>query len=181
MNSRYENYLTSFVRSQNLRQADAVVVKKDFFGILDHYVIYLGKEYNGTHKFIANYNQGIKILPSNEMEVFLQRYSPVRVNRFVGTRNQRIEAIQRALSRRNENSYNLILNNCEHYKNFVHHGIKQSDQVTTVGSTLLIGGIAAAIIGDANDNEKTRDVGLATAGFGLLTLLLDGLNNSNDK
>ncbi|MBX7242934.1 MAG: hypothetical protein K1X92_14425, partial [Bacteroidia bacterium] len=94
-----------FIAANNIRPADAIVVKKEFFGILDHYVIYLGTDQKGEHKFIANYTEGIKMLPARKISTWLQKYIPVRINPFIGTEEQRKEAVKRALIRIDENSY----------------------------------------------------------------------------
>lgn len=159
-----------FITANDIRPADAIVVKKEFFGILDHYVIYLGTDWRGEHKFIANYTEGIKILPTRNILNWLQKYIPVKINRFVGTEDQREEAVQRALSRKDENAYNLILNNCEHFKNFVQWGRNHSRQVENVGTILAIGGTVATIKGIAEEDEKTAGLGLLTLGLGLLAI-----------
>ncbi len=161
-------HIDNFVSRNNLKPADAFVVKKEYFGILDHYVIYLGRNSQGLHVFIANYTKGIRILQLNDLAMFLSKYLPVRINRFRGTENQRKEAVQRALSRKDENSYHLILHNCEHYKNYVQYGVSKSDQVKNTGIGLAIAGVATTAIGAANKNEKAVFSGLLMAGVGLI-------------
>ena len=117
-----------FITTYNVKPADSIVVKKQFFGILDHYVIYLGKDIYGEHKFIANYTKGVRYIENRELSSFLKSYVPVRINRFVGNEQQRAYAVERANSRLNERSYNLILNNCEHFASFVQNGHSKSSQ-----------------------------------------------------
>lgn len=156
-----------FISANNLEPADAIVVQKQKFGILDHYVIYLGKGSDGEHKFIANYTAGVQFLPYWKLLEFLGSYMPVAINRFMGDRIQRSLAVQRALSRLNENAYSLILNNCEHFKNFVHFGIKKSEQVENFGGALAVGGAGAIAIGVAAENDRIVLAGLITSLFGL--------------
>ena len=160
-----------FIQVNNIQPADAIVVQKQKFGILDHYVIYLGKGGDGEHKFIANYTAGIRFLPYQKLLEFLMTYIPVRINKFIGDRMQRTFAVQRALSRLNENAYNLILNNCEHFKNFVHFGIEKSEQVEEFGGALAVGGLGIAAVGLATDNEGLAYAGLFTSILGLITLV----------
>lgn len=160
-------HIDNFVRINQLQPADAFVVNKQFFNILDHYVIYLGRHQN-RHVFIANYTKGIKILELNEIAMFLAKYVPVRVNRFMGNEQQRREAVERALSRKDENSYNLILNNCEHYFNYVHHGTSKSNQVKDVGNHLAVTGLVAGISGAASKKDEVAIAGIIVAGIGLI-------------
>lgn len=165
-----------FIRTYNIQPADAIVVKKEKFGILDHYVIYLGQDVYGEHKFIANYSKGIKFLPYWEILMFLKNYVPVRINRFIGDFFQRQNAVQRALHRLNEKAYHLILNNCEHFSNWVQNGIPKSEQVEDVGKALAVVGAGISIVGMATDNGKAAGVGLLLAALGIVAV---GLSEQN--
>lgn len=170
--------INTFITQNGLKPADAVVVKKDFFGILDHYVIYLGN-HNNSPLFIANYTSGIKLLPVNKLLSFLTKYSPIKINPFMGNDIERERAIERALSRLNEDNYNLILNNCEHYYNYVHFGIEISNQVKDYGLGLLLTGASSALLGESLENKKIRNAGLIVGGVGLGLLLFDAFNSKN--
>ncbi len=159
-----------FIQANNIRPADAIVVQKQKFGILDHYVIYLGVGSDGEHKFIANYTSGIRFLSYLLIFDYLRSYVPIKLNRFVGDDNQRQWAVTRALSRLNENSYHLILNNCEHFKNYVHYGVEKSEQVEGLGKALTIGGIGLAAAGAASKNDRVAAVGLFSTVLGLIAI-----------
>lgn len=161
--------IDAFVRNNGLRAGDAVIVKKEPFRILNHYVIYLGSYY-GRHKFVANYTQGVRILEEEDMYKFGEYMTPTRIKRFLGNEVQRNTAVQRALNRVDEQSYNLLLNNCEHYSNYVQTGKPYSGQTKLFGAGLT----AAGLISAANsENENNQKAGLIVAGLGLLTLLFD--------
>lgn len=161
--------IQQFIFGYNIRPADAIVVKKENFGILDHYVIYLGIDQFGEHKFIANYSAGVRFLPMWQIVQFLKAYVPVRLNRFVGNEIQRQSAVHRALSRLNENSYNLILNNCEHFASWVQNGTPESEQVENFGKALFFGGALLGLIGLATEDENLTGVGLLSAALGAVT------------
>ena len=161
-----------FIRKYNIQAADAIVVKKLNFGLLKHYIIYLGF-HDGEHRFMANYSQGIKLISYQELSKFLNVYAPVEINRFRGNKIQRFEALNRAWSRKGEQEYDLILNNCEHYKNFVHHGRPKSDQVQAFGTGLLATGAVIAASSASNKNNDGAIGGLVIAGLGLLTLFME--------
>lgn len=161
--------LNQFIQINNIKAADAIVVKKLPFGLLDHYLIYLGF-HNGEHKFIANYTKGTRILKQTELVQFAQEFMPDRIRKFIGNEVQRNAAVNRALSRVDENSYHLLLNNCEHYVNYVQKSTPYSKQTTVAGSSMVIAGLTTAA---ASKDATVRGVGLFAAALGLITLLLD--------
>lgn len=163
----FEKQIDLFVVQNSLQPADAIEVKKMPFKLLRHYIIYLG-QYQDFHIFMANTLSGIRIFNYKELVEELKTFIPERIERFVGTVQERREAIKRALTRKDEDSYNLILNNCEHFKNWVHNGVHKSEQVANWGKAGLVAG-AALTIGAAANKSKTGTY----AGLGLM--LLGGL------
>lgn len=162
--------IDQFLRIYNVRSADAIVVKKENFGILDHYVIYLGRNQNGTPLFIANYLTGVKFISSSELIRFLKTYVPVRINKFVGSDMLRRSAVSRALSKLNEKAYHLILNNCEHFANWVQKGIPKSNQVESFGKILTLAGAGVGLYGLAKKNQGAAVLGLLMTSLGLITI-----------
>jgi len=141
-----------FISQQSIKPADAIILTKKFFGMLDHYAIYLGVQ-EREHKFVANYIDGVKVIPNNEINSLLQAYVPTNIEKFPGKETERPAALKRAMSRIGEKAYNLVSNNCEHFKNFVHHGIETSTQVEKVGAAAAIGGIGLLLIGLGKRNK----------------------------
>lgn len=143
--------LHQFITHYNIKPADAVVMKKKLFGMVDHYVIYLGIS-NQKHVFVANYTKGVKIIPDHELKEFLQILEPTKVDRFPGLESHRNAAVQRAMSRIGERAYNYVTNNCEHFKNWVHRGEHKSTQVNNAidgvafgAGILVLGGLLSAL------------------------------------
>jgi hypothetical protein len=164
--------LDQYIYSNNIRKADAIKVAKSW-GLLTHYVIYLGREseytnfgmqhgyYQGGrngHLFIANMTDGVKVLAEAEVIQHLETYQPTGINRFNGNEYERQAAIHRALEKRNEASYNLILNNCEHFASYVQTGNPSSGQaqVGIAAGLLLLLGIGAYIFGGEEDESDNR-------------------------
>ena len=162
--------IDQFIRIYNVKVADAIVVKKENFGILDHYVIYLGKDEDGNHLFIANYLTGVKFLSVAELICHLKTYVPVRINPFVGSERLRRSAVKRALSKLNENAYHLILNNCEHFANWVQKGVPKSNQVETFGQILTVVGGAIGFSGALKKDQGAVLIGILLASLGLVTI-----------
>jgi hypothetical protein len=161
--------LDQFISINNLQPADALVVKKEPFRLLDHYIIYLGKDWN-RHIFIANYTKGTRIIPDHELAEFSAQFSPHRIVRFQGNSLQRNAAVNRALGRKDQTSYHLILNNCEHYSNYVQKGVSESNQTQTFGKSLVMAGLITA---GSTKKQEIQAAGILAATFGLLTLLFD--------
>jgi len=163
------SYSEHFVINNSLRPGDAIMLKKKFFGMFDHFTVYLGREeYTNRPVFAANYTNGVTILTDKEVNHFLQTLEPTKIDRFNGTNHQRDLAVQRAFTYKDSKNYNLIFNNCEHYKNFVQIGRKYSRQVNTASNTLLLSGGTAVVAGLASKNSKV-------AGWGLFALALGAL------
>ena len=156
-----------FIAQKNLMPADALILRKKFFGMLDHYVIYLGTN-TQQHQFIANYVDGVKMVPNDQIHSLLQVYVPSNIERFPGRNEERPSAVRRALSRIGERAYNLVANNCEHFKNWVHTGIETSSQVQRAGAVITIGGLGLALIGAGKKNKTAITWGVIILLIGIL-------------
>lgn len=172
--------ITQFVSHHGLRPADAVVLTKKFFGMVDHFVIYLGIR-NLQHTFIANYVEGVRIIPNQDVEKYLQTLVPTRIEKYPGEEWQRHEAITRALSQLGQKAYNYIANNCEHFKNFVHYGIKHSTQVQKAGGAFALGGVGIALLGMGKRNDGMAVLGVFLVLIGIIVALLGTPAKEDDK
>ena len=169
---RFEKKIDLFVQQNNLEQADAIRVKKMPLKLVNHYIIYLGLK-DGFHIFMANTLTGVKVYNYYDLMKDLETFIPEKIEKFVGSFQDRREAVIRALSRLNENSYNLILNNCEHFKNWVQNGIHRSKQVENASiATLGIGGLIAA----TSKSKGGLYAGIGLMLFGGLAWALSGEN-----
>lgn len=165
--------LNEFVKMYGLKATDALVLRKRFIGMVDHYVLYMGQRASQP-VFIANYKNGIKEISNEEIVDYLKTLEPIRIEKFEGSEQERNEAFNRALSRIGEKAYNYFSNNCEHFKNWVHFGDKYSSQVDKAGNVGLGVGGALALGGLASKNSK---VALWGVGIILAGALLKGLAN----
>jgi hypothetical protein len=162
--------IEQLITNNGIRQADAVIVKKEKFGLFDHYVIFLGY-INNEPKFIANYGTGVRIIQNLELFQFLQTYKPVSVRRFKGSDEQRGYAIQRALTELKTGgfkAYHLIKNNCEHFANQVQHGIRVSSQTQDFSNATAISGMGLAVLGAATKSKPLILGGLALTILGAI-------------
>lgn len=152
----------------SLNPADAVVLRKKFLGMVDHFAIFMGWE-RGRPWFVANYTRGVRYLSETETNQFLQTLVVADIERFKGSETERQKALERADSVVGETNYSYLWNNCEHFKNWVHFGRKYSRQVDAAGDASLISGGGLLIAGVASKNPKLAAWG---AGFLLLGILL---------
>ena len=168
--------INHFVHDNQLRPADAIVLKKKFMGMAEHFVIYLGNE--GTEpRFVANFTKGIKILPNKEINEQIKTYVPEKIERFNGNSLERGKAVARAKSRIGEKAYGYVSNNCEHFKNWVHFGQQYSKQVSNVGTALSISGATMAVGGLLLAKPKARNWGVGILLFGVLLKSFAERNN----
>ncbi|MDX2362395.1 MAG: lecithin retinol acyltransferase family protein [Crocinitomicaceae bacterium] len=140
--------LDQFIRVNAIRPADAIIMRKKFFGMVDHYVIYLGQDVDhGQHIFVANYTKGVCIIENVELAKFLIFLVPSNIDRFYGDEFERENAIRRAISKIGKKAYNYLENNCEHFKNWVHRGEHKSEQADNFKTGLAIGVGTVAVVG----------------------------------
>jgi hypothetical protein len=172
--------IQQFIAVNNIRPADAIIMNKKFFGMLDHYVIYMGIHRN-QHRFIANYTDGVKVIPNHEFNQFLRVLQPSSVDRFPGPDHLRRNAVQRALSRVGEKAYDLFANNCEHFKNWVHHGIENSLQVENFGTSMTIGGLTLAAIGAHEKNKTMTWIGIGATLLGAIAYAIEKNQDNNNQ
>lgn len=150
--------LTQFISTNNLKPADAVELVCPQVGFPKHYAVYLGTK-NGLPEFIANITDGIQILSSDKLTEFVQRYQVTKIERFNGNHHQRRSAVKRALSRIGEKAYNLVFNNCEHFKNWVLNGEGVSKQAVSIGTGIAVTGSVAYLIGMVSENKSLKKTG----------------------
>lgn len=149
--------LQAIIMSNNLREADAVVLRKKILGMVDHFAIFVG--YRGNNPiFVANYKDGVREVSNSEMKEVLKTLQPTAIQKFKGNEFERRNATRRALSRVGERAYNYVSNNCEHFKNWVHTGEHRSEQVNKAGNIALTVAAGSAINAIANKNAKSGAV-----------------------
>lgn len=137
------NLVEQIISRNNLQPADVVVLKKKFFGMVDHFAVFLGWNADRKPVFAANYTKGTQYIMGTDLDGFLQTLEPQRIERFAGDTFQRQLAVERAMQKIGENNYSYINNNCEHYKNFVQSGHPHSEQVTNIGNGIAAGALFA--------------------------------------
>lgn len=112
---------------ETLQPADRLILPKSSLGLVQHHVIYIGKDNNGKRIYIENaIGKGVQLI--TETYLFRGGYEITRVERFTGNQYQRNSAIQLAMQLIGK-PYNLLNFNCEHYANTVQHRKSFSNQV----------------------------------------------------
>lgn len=110
-----------------LQPGDRVVLPKSSLGLIQHHVIYVGKNAMGNRMYIENaIGRGVQLV--SEAYLFRDGYSITRIEPFIGNQHQRNIAVKAALKMIGRN-YDLINFNCEHYANSVQYSRSYSPQV----------------------------------------------------
>lgn len=169
-----------FIIYNNIKSADAIILRKrKILGMVDHYAIFLGYDtYSGDPLFVANYHDGVKIIPKFEINQLLTILEPTDIDRFPGNEQQRTGAFNRAMSRIGERAYNYFSNNCEHFKNWVHYGSNYSGQVEVAADSCLALAVVAGIGAVATENAKA---GAFATGLLLIGALLKNNADRNNS
>lgn len=169
--------INTFILKYGVQPADAIIMRKKLFGMVDHYVIYMG-EHDNEHRFIANYTKGVKEISNQELNQFLHVLQPTNIDRFPGPDSNRSYAVRKANSQVGQKAYSYISNNCEHFKNWVHSDEHKSDQVDSAGNILLGAAVVATAGGLVKRNKTLTIVGLGALALGFF---LKAQANDNNK
>ena len=141
------SYAITLITQNNLKPADAIVLRKKFMGMVDHFAIFLGYDTMDQPIFVANYTKGVKRISATELNSFLEKLNPTHIERFEGSEESRRLAVKRAISRIGEKAYDYFANNCESFKNYVQKGVSYSKQAENFNRSAGAIGVTSAAIG----------------------------------
>lgn len=145
--------LNEFIYWKNIRPADVIVIKKRGWGLLDHYVVYLGID-NGEHVFSTNMiGKGVQVIRGNRLIQMMPKFEAKRIRYFTGNEHQRRGAVQRAINAIGQEGYDPFYNNCETYANYVQTGKKFSHQAQVIGGGL----IGLVLLGASGAFQSNKD------------------------
>lgn len=154
----YQMTLSQFIGQNQLQPGDAVALACPDIGFPTHYALLLDN-INNNPRFIANITEGVQIIAGDNLREFIKKYHVTAIERFRGNIIDRNRAIRKALSRLGHKSYNIVFNNCEHFKNWVLYGESTSKQVKVVGTSLIVGGTGLLLLGKFFENKSMQRVG----------------------
>jgi hypothetical protein len=174
------NYTLSLIQQNSLKPADSIVLKKKFLGMADHFAIFLGYDYNKDPYIVANYKNGVQRVHKRELDVFLQKLEPTRIERFVGSDEERKEAVNRAVKRIGEMAYDYFANNCESFKNYVQKGINYSAQAENFNEISGKLGIGSAIVGITALAAESPKVASWALGLSAVAAIAWAISKNND-
>jgi hypothetical protein len=150
----------NLIYHNNLRPGDVLVVKKDFLllSLIDHYMVYMGKDAYGRPWFMANMTKGVSWVSEEEVVDRSGNFTVERIRRFEGNEWQRNEAIARAQSLEGK-PYSLWQFNCENFANWVQGKgnyslqVQKAQQIAQVVGAFALAGIAIGLIGSLLGEE----------------------------
>ena len=174
------NYTLSLIQQNNLRPADALVLRKKFLGMVDHFAIFLGYDNYNEPYIVANYKDGVQRVQKQELDQFMQKLEPTRIERFEGTEIERQAAVKRAVKRIGEKAYDYFANNCESFKNYVQKGVNYSRQAENFNEVAGAVGIGSAVVGVAALAAKSPKVAAWALGLSALAAIAWGISRSDD-
>jgi len=173
-------YALSLIQQNNLKQADAIVLRKKFLGMVDHFAIFLGYDNNKYPYFVANYKGGVQRVSEKELDSFMRKLEPIRIERFNGTEVERKNAVERAISRIGERAYDYFANNCESFKNYVQRGVNYSRQAENFNEIAGAVSVGSAVVGVAALASKSPKVAAWTLGLTALATIAWAVSRSED-
>lgn len=133
----------NIIQNNNIKQGDGLVRSKSFFGLIDHYGLYVGQS-----MVIENHPlHGVRLISLTE---FFNGRQLLRIKRFPGNEWSRQYAVDTAYKMIGTR-YDVLDFNCEHFVNNIHNvGTKsnQADVARGLFFGLLAIGFIAAVSGD---------------------------------
>lgn len=159
INLALHEQIDNIVRRFGLRAGVAIQARARTFGIVDHYIVYLGTARNGQHLFIGNLGDSVQWVGYDQLYSLLQKY---RVTNFevcndsmrCASPAETVKRAQRLVGR----EYSFWNYNCEHFKNHVLYGRAYSQQIENVrdiGKGALIGVIGFGLLYSAVSIAKS--------------------------
>lgn len=117
-----------------LAPADKIIEPIFKTGLSKHQAIYLGVDENGTEWISENQKfAGVRLVAA---QAYFSEHKKYSFQKFAGDHEERISAVQRALSSVGT-SYDLVMHNCEHYATYVQTGKAESKQVYNAAVLVL--------------------------------------------
>lgn len=113
-------------------------------------------------------------LPRLRLQLFFDRLTPERIERFPGDEQGRIEAMKRAKGLADWEAYSWISNNWEHFKNYIPTGEFRSPQVVHIANIAMMCGLAAASFSLVRGKTKLALLGLLLAAAGVMVRGMEG-------
>lgn len=171
-------FVRDFIEKNKLEQCDAVELT-DPLG-LKHYAMMVDEHGSLQPRFIANLSGGVQILSEKQIEEYVSKCEVTCIERHPGDKVQRRRSIIRALKRLGEKAYNIIFNNCEHFKNWLLYGKATSKQVVAMTTGASVTGFALALLGTHGGSKTLAKAGkfiLICIGVVLLVAILHNGNN----
>jgi hypothetical protein len=131
-----------FVQHYNLRTGDRIVVPKSKLNIIQHHVVYLGRDEFSGH-YIAENIIGIGVRFSRVSDFFQKNPKITRIEYSKASPIEQAQIVRRALIKVGS-PYKLLTYNCEHFANEIIQKKQSTSQIgVATGFVLLVLIIAA--------------------------------------
>jgi hypothetical protein len=147
-----QNY--AFAQGMNLQTGDVIVTPKSFMNIVEHYLIYWGRNDEGIDFYLEN-NHKVGVRWITEDLFVYENPKFLRIRRFYGNEYDRHIAIQRGLKLLGAD-YDVEKFNCESFANYIQFNKVYSTQVNAansffVGAAILTG--IGLLVGASNNRR----------------------------
>lgn len=140
-----------YINKYKLQPGDRLVTPKSKLRLVQHHVIYLGKNYQGIDLIIENkQGHGVRVITADSF--FKEIFEIDRIEHFKGNGAQRKAAVQRALKEVGQ-PYHLINFNCESFANLVQNNRTHSKQSRT-GLSIGLLTLALLFFGAISDSKS---------------------------
>lgn len=135
--------IDALIDRSGIQPGDSVWMKERLLGLIDNYIIYLGRDDMNLPLFVGRLEHGIISLSPQQIDYLIKSTRSARVNKLVASDSQRQQVTDRMRNRQDMATFHLIMRNSQDFKQEV--AVKQKDfewKYIARGA-----GIAAAVLG----------------------------------
>lgn len=108
--------MDSIIEKSGIRPGDSVWVDRLEMDLINHHVIYLGREEGGVHWIVGLFRSGPRILNEEQVRFLIKAVKKARINKFDGDEVLRKKAVDRMIERFDTNTFLLVLRYSENHR-----------------------------------------------------------------
>lgn len=143
-----QHSIDSLIEMSGIQPGDSVWMDKKQLGLLDQYVIYLGKDQSQIQWVVGRFENGVRVLTEEQIRFLIKSSKKIRINPFTGNTALRQKAVDRMMEKLDSPTFLLILRHSQNHKQEVQKANSSFKwRRIAVGTGLGLGLAGAVVLG----------------------------------